>query len=226
MVLLALVIRFFCICPRGLLILIVRYSMTAGRDSGSLEQHLRTSACWLNSQRWFYSSTQLQLLSGSNKSGEELTRQREQHHRVVFQPPSSLEGGLEGRRESCYFFNYLIALQRHWCPFSLHMIQLKRLRAHCFSQQVRRFSNISRNNTTGCCYINYCPCSSSYFEYLKLFTVTHHTQASVPQSAQIVPICFEEKDAPQFLAPNVVMFLAPIKFQKSRGLVVDAYIFV
>ena len=131
---------------------------------------------------------------------------------------------LEGRRESFYFFNYLIALQRHWCSL-IHMILLKRLRAHCFSQQVRRFSNISRNNTTGCCCINYCPCGSSYIESLKLFSITQHTQASVPQPTQVVSICFEEKDASIFGAKRRQVSCSN-QISKSRGLVVDSYILV
>ena len=38
----------FGFCPRGQLI-IVRFKLTAGRDSGSSGQHLRASFCWL---RW------------------------------------------------------------------------------------------------------------------------------------------------------------------------------
>jgi hypothetical protein len=57
------------------------------------------------------------------------------------------------------------------------MIQLKRLCTHCFSQQVRCFSNISRNNTTGCLDINCCPCNNSLFEPLH-FLLPHHSRSS------------------------------------------------
>ena len=73
----------FGFCPRGQLI-IVRFKLTAGRDSGSSGQHLRTSLSWLNTQRWNMFSIQLQFLSRTNKLVEELTQQPDSHHRVAF----------------------------------------------------------------------------------------------------------------------------------------------
>ena len=87
-------------------------------------------------------------------------------------------------------------------------------------------SHKSRNDTTACCYINYCRCSSFYIESLKLFTVTQHTQASVLQPTQAVSICFEEKDASSIFDAKCHQVSCFNQISKSRGLVVDSYILV
>ena len=145
----------FGFCPRGQLI-IVRFILTAGRNSGSSGQHLRTSFCWLNTQRWKISSIQLQFLSRTSKSVEELTQQPDSHHRVALQPPSSFEDGLDGRRERfcLLIFNCLSKAMVFFFTTG------ETSRALLAQQQVRRFPNLSRIHTTGCFYINYCPRSN------------------------------------------------------------------
>ena len=152
----------FGFCPCGQLI-IVRFKLTAGRDSGSSGQHLRMSFSWLNTQRWNISSIQLQFLSRTSKSVEELTQQPDSHHRVALQPPSSFEDGLDGRRESFYFqiFNCLSKALMFFFTTG------ETSRALLAQQQVRRFPNLSRIHTTGCFYINYCPRSSFLFWILQ-----------------------------------------------------------
>ena len=164
----------FGFCPRGQLI-IVRFKLTAGRDSGGYGQHLRTSFCWLNTQRWNISSIQLQFLSRTSKSVEELTQQPDSHHRVALQPPSSFEDGLDGRRESFYFriFNCLSKALMFFFTTG------ETSRALLAQQQVRRFPNLSRIHTTGCFYINYCLAVVSYFEFYKMFTVIQSNRSSV-----------------------------------------------
>ena len=182
----------FGFCPRGQLI-IVRFKLTAGRDSGGYGQHLRTSFCWLNIQRWNISSIQLQFLSRTSKSVEELTQQPDSPHRVALQPPSSFEDGLDGRRERFCFQIFNCLSKALVLFFTIGDTSLALLA----QQQVRCFSNLSRIHTTGCFYINYCPCSGSYFEFYELYTVTHQIEA---------PLYFspEENDAIFTLAPTIL----------------------
>ena len=190
----------FGFCPRGQLI-IVRFKLTAGRDSGSYEQHLRTSFCWLNTKRWNISSIQLQFLSRTSKSVEELTQQPDSHHRVALQPPSSFEDGLDGQRERFCFqiFNCL--------PKAL-MLFFTTGETSCAllaQQQVRRFPNLSQIHTTGCFYINYCPRSSSYFGFFKMYTVIHQIEA---------PLYFPRRERCNFHSGAKRSRLAPINFGK------------
>ena len=163
----------FGFCPCGQLI-IVRFKLTAGRDSGSSGQHLQTSFCWLNTQRWNISSIQLQFLSRTSKSVEELTQQPDSHHRVALQPPSSFEDGLDNRRESFCFpiFNCLSKALMFFFTTG------ETLRALLAQQQVRRFPNLSWIHTTGCFYINYCPHSSFLFWILQ--NVYCHSSIEAP----------------------------------------------
>ena len=162
----------FGFCPRGQLI-IVRFKLTAGRDSGGYGQHLRTSFCWLNTQQWNISSIQLQFLSRTSKSVEELTQQPDSHHRVALQPPSSFEDGLDGRKER-FCFQIFNCLPK---ALMLFFTTGETSRALLAQQQVRRFSNVSRIHTTGCFNINYCPRSSSYFGFFTMFTVIYQIEA-------------------------------------------------
>ena len=190
----------FGFCPRGQLI-IVHFKLTAGRDSGSSGQHLRTSFCWLNTQRRNISSIQLQFLSRTSKSVEELTQQPDSHHRVALQPPSSFEDGLDGRRERfcLLIFNCLSKAMVFFFTTG------ETSRALLAQQQVRRFSNLSRIHTTECFNINYCPRSSSYFGFF------HNVYCHLSNRSSIV---FPPKRTMQFSLWRQRSRLAPINFGK------------
>ena len=80
--------------------------LTAGRDSELNDSIFgQVSLCWLKLRIHFH-AIQLQFLYRSSKSREELAQQPDQHHRVVFQPPPSLDGGLDGQSLLLFLYSF------------------------------------------------------------------------------------------------------------------------
>ena len=105
--LLASVYQVFIFGPRGFFSSSI-VSMTAGRDSGSLttafSKHCALVKCPLHLIPFYSLAVSVKI----RQSREELTRQPEQHHRVVIlQPPPSLDGGLDSQSLflRVWFFN-------------------------------------------------------------------------------------------------------------------------
>ena len=91
--------------------------MTAGIDSNykiPIQHFIKVPFCWLKLSTKFptcYLSAVCffvwELVRKSNgKSDEVLTRQQDQHHRVVFQPPPSLDGGLDGQSMLLFLYSF------------------------------------------------------------------------------------------------------------------------
>ena len=120
--------------------------MTAGIDSNykiPIQHFLKVPFCWLKlstkfptcylSAVCFFFRELIRELNG--KSDEVLTRQPDQHHRVVFQPPPSLDGGLDGQ-SMLLFLNIFYCLSKamarlytNWRDFSAHCSKLQARRA-------------------------------------------------------------------------------------------------
>ena len=91
--------------------------MTAGIDSNykiPIQHFIKVPFCWLKlstkfptcylSAVCFFFRELVRELNG--KSDEVLTRQPDQHHRVVFQPPPSLDGGLDGQSMLLFLYSF------------------------------------------------------------------------------------------------------------------------
>jgi len=143
--LLASVYQVFIFGPRGFFSSSI-VSMTAGRDSGSLttafSKHYALVKYLLHLIPFYSLAVSVKI----RQSREELTRQPEQHHRVVvLQPPPSLDGGLDSQSLflRVWFFN---------CPTKAMLLYLcngDSSRA-LFPKHIRRVSYPSRKYTTGC----------------------------------------------------------------------------
>ena len=143
--LLASVYQVFIFGPRGFFSSSI-VSMTAGRDSGSLttafSKHYALVKYLLHLIPFYSLAVSVKI----RQSREELTRQPEQHHRVVIlQPPPSLDGGLDSQSLflRVWFFN---------CPTKAMLLYLcngDSSRA-LFPKHIRRVSYPSRKYTTGC----------------------------------------------------------------------------
>ena len=143
--LLASVYQVFIFGPQGFFSSSI-VSMTAGRDSRSLTtaflKHCALVKCPLHLIPFYSLAVSVKI----RQSREELTRQPEQHHRVVIlQPPPSLDGGLDSQSLflRVWFFN---------CPTKAMLLYLcngDSSRA-LFPKHIRRVSYPSRKYTTGC----------------------------------------------------------------------------
>ena len=143
--LLASVYQVFIFGPRGFFSSSI-VSMTAGRDSGRLttafSKHYALVKYLLHLIPFYSLAVSVKI----RQSREELTRQPEQHHRVVIlQPPPSLDGGLDSQSLflRVWFFN---------CPTKAMLLYLcngDSSRA-LFPKHIRRVSYPSRKYTTGC----------------------------------------------------------------------------
>ena len=134
-------------CPRGFIIYFVSY-MTAGRDSMCYDSIFTHQFCWLKTQ-WWNSSNTLFICSFTQESVRRLKNWLNSRitttELYILQLPPSLEGGLESQSLKVFIcFCLLIAFHRHWC--SQFWRDFARI---VFQQHIRRFSYLSRNNTTG-----------------------------------------------------------------------------
>ena len=134
-------------CPRGFIIFFVSY-MTAGRDSMCYDSILTHQFCWLKTQRRNNSNT-LFIRSFTQESVRRLKNwlysrinTTELYNITTTTLPWRWSG--ESKFESFICFCLLIAFHRHWC--SQFWRDFARI---VFQQHIRRFSYLSRNNTTG-----------------------------------------------------------------------------
>ena len=143
----ALVIWLVCSAPRGLIIFFVS-CMTAGRDSMCYDSILRRQFCWLKTQQRNNSNT-LFIRSFTQEAVRRLKNwlysrinTTELYNITTTTLPWRWSG--ESKFESFICFCLLIAFHRHWC--SQFWRDFARI---VFQQHIRRFSYLSRNNTTG-----------------------------------------------------------------------------
>ena len=113
------------------------------------------------------------------------------------QPPSSYEDGLDGRRERfcLLIFNCLSKAMVFFFTTG------ETSRALLAQQQVRHFPNLSRIQTTGCFYINYCP-RSNFLAWILQNVYCHSSNRS--------SIAFPPKRTMQFSLWHQRSRLAPI----------------
>ena len=134
-------------CPRGFIIFFVSY-MTTGRNSMCYDSILMHQFCWLKTQRRNNSNT-LFIRSFTQESVRRLKNwlysrinTTELYNITTTTLPWRWSG--ESKFESFICFCLLIAFHRHWC--SQFWRDFARI---VFQQHIRRFSYLSRNNTTG-----------------------------------------------------------------------------
>ena len=156
--LLASVYQVFIFGPRGFFSSSI-VSMTAGRDSRSLTTAFSKHCApvkWPLHLIPFYS---LAVSVKIRQSREELTRQPEQHHRVVIlQPPPSLDGGLDSQSVflRVWFFN---------CPTKAMLLYLcngDSSRALFPKTYKTRFTSKQEIHIQDVICINFYPCSNSW----------------------------------------------------------------
>ena len=113
--------------------------MTAGRDSRGLESALRKHYAlvnWSINLLTFYSLAVSLLI---RQTREELARQPDLHHRVVFlQPPPSFDGGARAEIDACSIL---------WCQSSLKM---QRASYIFWEQSARRLSVVREKHYCLC----------------------------------------------------------------------------
>jgi len=165
--------------------------MTAGRDSRGLKSALRKHYAlvnWSINLLTFYSFAVSLLI---RQTREELARQPDLHHRVVFlQPPPSFDGGLDS--QSLYlviwFFN---------CPTKAIMLFSYNGESSCalFSQTYKTPFHFQAGLTPqDATRINFCPCRNSwmksFFGRLLLLYLTCWLDSPVSVHTELLSIWF------------------------------------
>ena len=144
--------------------------MTAGRDSRGLKSVLHKHYALVNLSINLVTFYSLAVSLQIRQTREELARQPDLHHRVVFlQPPPSFDGGLDS--QSLYlvvcFFN---------CPTKVIMLFLNNGESTCALFPITYktpFSFSSWTDTTGCYMHQFLPLRKFLDEiFFMLFTVT------------------------------------------------------
>ena len=163
--------------------------MTAGIDSNykiPIQHFIKVPFCWLKlstkfptcylSAVCFFFRELVRELNG--KSDEVLTRQPDQHHRVVFQPPPSLDGGLDGQ-SMLLFLNSFYCLSKAMARLLPIGETFQRIVQSCkpeglfLSNQTLFSSKPELHHRMFLC-INNCPCSytlSGYKSFLSAISL-------------------------------------------------------
>ena len=126
---------------------------------------MKYSSCYSSAISFFFRELIWAVRSTNGQSDEELTGQPDQHHRVVLQPPPSLDSGLDSRSVFALFPNSLLLPYKgydantHIIGESFARIVLGHIRRFSFSKQDQHHRMLILG-------VNFCPCKNSLIETL------------------------------------------------------------